>query len=72
MKSCEKFYDVLQKNCPESIMKLINKHLNKEVVNINYENQENDAIVKVKCKDNSVYLTKHVIVTVSLGVLKEK
>ena len=62
----------LQKNCPESIIKLINEHLNKEVVNINYENQENETIVKVKCKDNSIYLTKHVIITVSLGVLKEK
>lgn len=43
---------------------------NKEVVNIEWSSSKGD-FVKVKCADGSVYEGDHVIVTASLGVLKE-
>lgn len=45
--------------------------LNKEVTKINWDNKQNGGI-EVFCKDNSSYKGDHVIVTVSLGVLKEQ
>lgn len=44
--------------------------LNKEVVNISWSDASRDHIT-VKCSDGSSYDSDHVIVTVSLGVLKE-
>ncbi|XP_039435652.1 spermine oxidase-like [Culex pipiens pallens] len=44
---------------------------NKRVKNINYTQKQNGK-VSVTCEDNSNYEADHVIVTVPLGVLKEK
>lgn len=46
-------------------------NLNKEVVNIEWSEDINKDI-RVKCKDGSVYSSKNIIITVSLGVLKER
>ncbi|XP_044740336.1 spermine oxidase-like [Chrysoperla carnea] len=46
--------------------------LNKEVTNIVWNTDSNQNGVKVKCTDGSEYKADHVIVTVSLGVLKER
>jgi len=43
--------------------------LNKEVTKINWKSTENQK-VNVECRDGSTYSADHVIVTVSVGVLK--
>ena len=45
--------------------------LNKEVVRINWP-QNSTGDVEVICKDGDVYTADNVLVTVSIGVLKEK
>lgn len=46
--------------------------LNKEVTNIKYDTKQCDVKVTVTCKDGSKYAADHVIVTVSLGILKAR
>ncbi|CAO1424857.1 unnamed protein product [Diamesa serratosioi] len=65
--------DFLMKKLPNPIndLKVEEKILyNKEVVNIEWSSPKGD-FVKVKCADGSLYEGDHVIVTASLGVLKE-
>lgn len=47
--------------------------LNKEVISINWddENESNKSIVTVECADDSCYSADHIIITVSVGVLKQ-
>lgn len=45
--------------------------LNKEVNRVVWDKSNNSKNVEVKCKDGTVYNADHVIVTPSLGVLKE-
>lgn len=46
-------------------------HLNKTVIRIEWSSDEKTAN-KVVCEDGSEYSGDHIIITVSLGVLKEK
>jgi monoamine oxidase len=48
-----------------------NVKYNKEVIHIKWKDLPEDKVA-VECSDGSVYVADHVIVTVSLGVLKEK
>lgn len=45
--------------------------LNKEVTKINWD-YDNEHPIEITCSDGSSYEAEHVIVTVSLGVLKEQ
>ncbi|XP_025833151.1 spermine oxidase-like [Agrilus planipennis] len=70
------FLDILMKKYPnpnESLPIDDKILLNKEVTNINWQNsfQPNSSKSEVKCSNGEVYYANHVIVTVSLGVLKE-
>ena len=65
-------YKKLVKEVTQSIMDYV--QLNKEVTNIQQVSQNNettDGPVVVTCSDGSVYHADHVIITVSLGVLKK-
>lgn len=46
--------------------------LNKEVENIQWGLDANNPLVKIKCKDGSLFTAKSVIVTLSIGVLQER
>ncbi|XP_073960120.1 spermine oxidase-like isoform X2 [Choristoneura fumiferana] len=68
--------DVLLNKIPDP-SKAINANilLNKEVESIKWSSQKVDPknpLVHVKCKDGSLYAAKSVIITVSVGVLKER
>ena len=64
--------DKLKADIPQNIV-----HLNKEVYSINWSpanttsDDSDSAAVCINCSDGSVYKVDHVIVTVSLGVLKD-
>lgn len=63
--------EILMKKLPDPTKELpyLEKvKLNKEVININWENDG----VKVKCQDGSEYKADQVLVTTSLGVLKHQ
>ncbi|CAG4934677.1 unnamed protein product [Colias eurytheme] len=66
--------DVLLNKYPEPSKELpIQIHFKKEVETIKWRSsQAGNPLVHVKCKDGSLYSAKSVIVTVSLGVLKER
>ncbi|XP_045501362.1 peroxisomal N(1)-acetyl-spermine/spermidine oxidase-like isoform X1 [Colias croceus] len=66
--------DVLLNKCPDPSKELpIQIHFNKEVETIKWcSSQAGNPLVHVKCKDGSLYSAKSVIVTVSLGLLKER
>lgn len=66
----------------DCLTKLLNNdsiRYNKEVIEIqickkltDQDNSKNQRNISVRCSDGSVYLSKHVIVTFSLGVLKKR
>lgn len=56
-----KIVESLEADIPQEMI-----HFNKEVCNIDWSNSE----VSVYCTDDTVYIGDHVIITVSLGVLK--
>ncbi|XP_044735683.1 spermine oxidase-like [Chrysoperla carnea] len=67
--------DLMMKKIPDpkNALPLDDKILfNKEVVKIIWNSDPNPNEVTVKCADGSEYKADHVIVTVSLGVLKER
>ncbi|XP_044738284.1 spermine oxidase-like [Chrysoperla carnea] len=67
--------DVLMKKLPDpkKALPLDDKILlNKEVNNIIWNSEPDQNMVTVKCSDGSEYKADHVIVTVSLGVLKDQ
>lgn len=66
-KGCKTALDLIMNNGAFDESKIV---LNKRVRNIDYSDQ-NNGNVKVTCEDNSNFEADHVIVTVSLGVLKE-
>ncbi|XP_063220731.1 spermine oxidase-like isoform X1 [Bacillus rossius redtenbacheri] len=64
--------DLLTKRFPDASAELPVRSkvcLNKEVTSVQWEGQHQ---VVTSCADGSVYLSDHVLVTVSLGVLKDK
>lgn len=64
--------DILMKKIPDASKELPvinNTRLNKEVININY--MEDNGPIKIRTLDEQEYLADHVIVTTSLGTLKE-
>ena len=64
-------YKSLVKEVTQSVLDYV--QLNKEVTHIQQLSQRNgttNGLVVVTCSDGSVYYADHVIVTVSLGVLK--
>lgn len=66
---------LLQKSYPDPKKELPvrnNTLLNSEVTTIDYSNSKINESIIVTTKDGKVYPAKHVIVTVSLGVLKER
>lgn len=65
-------FDFITKKLPDPSQDLHIENilqLRKEVSEIDYTNADN-GVIKVRCTDGSVYDADHVIVTVSLGVLK--
>ncbi|XP_058464065.1 spermine oxidase-like [Malaya genurostris] len=66
--------DILMKRLPEQKAVPIPLEnfisFNKTVVNVNYPSNP-DVPVRVTCSDGSLFLADHVLITVSLGVLKE-
>ncbi|XP_034833469.1 spermine oxidase-like isoform X1 [Maniola hyperantus] len=72
------FLDLLLNKYPDASKELpIPIHLNKEVENIKWctskpDLQRGNPLVQIKCKDGSLYAAKSVIITVSIGVLKER
>ncbi|CAH0725070.1 unnamed protein product, partial [Brenthis ino] len=77
-KGFKTIFDVLLNKYPDPSKQLpISIHLNKEVESIKWRStkQSGDAgnpLVQITCKDGSLYAAKSVIVTVSVGVLKER
>ncbi|XP_034833470.1 spermine oxidase-like isoform X2 [Maniola hyperantus] len=67
------FLDLLLNKYPDASKELpIPIHLNKEVENIQWSDSESGNQVQIKCKDGSTYAAKSVIITVSIGILKER
>ncbi|XP_039758714.1 spermine oxidase-like isoform X1 [Pararge aegeria] len=70
--------DILLNRYPDASKGLpIPIHLNKEVENIKWCTskpglERGNPLVQIKCKDGSLYTAKSVIITLSLGVLKER
>lgn len=68
--------DVLLNKYPDPSKQLpISIHLNKEVESIKWRSSKQEAgnpLVQITCKDGSLYAAKSVIVTMSIGVLKER
>ncbi|GBP21894.1 hypothetical protein EVAR_6866_1 [Eumeta japonica] len=63
--------DVLLKKIPNPSEEIpVEILLNKEVENIKWNTAQKDVIVS--CKDGTTYTARSVIVTVSVGVLKER
>lgn len=68
-KGYKTIFDLLLKNSVVSRADIAEKILlNREVVKIDY--RDDNSKIKVQCADGSVFNADHVIVTVSLGVLK--
>lgn len=70
----QKVLDLLMHKYPDKKMELpVGSHIKykKEVIRIKWKNLPGDKVT-VECSDGSSYTADHVIVTVSLGVLKEK
>ncbi|XP_018319752.1 spermine oxidase-like [Agrilus planipennis] len=74
-KGYKTFLDVLMKKYPnpnESLPIDDKILLNKEVANVDWRTENsNSSKVAIKCSNGETYYAEHVIVTVSLGVLKE-
>ncbi|KOB65071.1 Amine oxidase, partial [Operophtera brumata] len=66
LRSLEEYWPYPSKKIPVQI------ELNKEVENINWNADQSNQLVQVKCKDGSVYTAKRVIITASVAVLKER
>lgn len=69
--------DILLKVYPNPEEKInANILLGKEVINVMWKSDlgfdSQNTFVQVKCKDGSLYASKHVIITISLNVLKER
>ncbi|CAG9566346.1 unnamed protein product [Danaus chrysippus] len=70
--------DILLNKYPDASKELpIQIHLNKEVEIIKWKTNKPEIdsgkpLVQIKCKDGSLYAAKSVIVTLSVGVLKER
>ncbi|XP_046966516.1 spermine oxidase-like isoform X1 [Vanessa cardui] len=70
--------DILLNKYPDPSKELpIDIHLKKEVESIKWRTSKpgldaGNPLVQIKCKDGSLYAAKSVIVTVSLGVLKDR
>lgn len=71
-KGYKTLFDFIMKKKPQDLSLDIEKkiQLNKEVSNISWSDPTHEYLI-VKCSDGSSYEADHVIVTVSLGVLKE-
>ncbi|XP_063539883.1 spermine oxidase-like [Cydia strobilella] len=69
-------FDVLLNKYPDPSKAIpVNILLNKEVESIKWSSSQGDSgspLVHVKCTDGSLYAAKSVIVTISIGVLKER
>lgn len=66
---------ILKKRYPDPKKELPTRNdtiLNVEVTSIDYADGKNGCPIVVTTKDNQIFHADHVIVTVSLGVLKKK